>query len=656
MKTKLFLVLTLFSVFSVCTFSAENATNAMPASWIQPNNMQFTAGIKAQVFKNGVLYEPVGLTIAVFKNGVCRGVKNRLTQVGAIKMFIMAYASNFETESGFTAKMWDPTDNTTYDLVETINFTNSVSLGLTLVPFAYNIKYTNVIVDQTASTIPDAANADVIVGTAGKITVDANATLRSVELKSSGKLDLPIGRTLNVTGNLVLKSGSTFVDLNPAGGLTVGGTTTIQQNLTGAGGATPNGRFWYVGTPVTGVTSAVFDAAGSNQLWYYDEPTHAYVEITDNTTALQAGRGYVVLLGSNATINFTGALISGAKTFTLTNTPGNEKSGYNLVYNPYPSFIRWIDAASLPGNVLPSIWTRTATSSGAMAFDSYNTALGAGVSGSGSTATRYIAPYQAFWVKYTGAGSITLPLDNSMRTLVDVDYTSSVLKAKAAGSTQLLRLMVSDGTEVDETLIAFNSNATNNVDNYDTPKMSNDTFKIPEIYTTINSEKYAINSFNTVNDLDLGFTTEKAASKFTIKATEISNFDSDIMVVLVDKLDNKETELNVNTEYEFSSGVTATNTRFTVKFKSKNGITSSGIDSNNLPYTLVRTSNNGYELNILNSKLASVKVYNTVGQLIQNFSNISGNKTIGGNLPAGIYTVVVKIDGLQSISKKLSIK
>jgi hypothetical protein len=57
----------------------------------------------------------------------------------------------------------------------------------------------------------------------------------------------------------------------------------------------------------------------------------------------------------------------------------------------------------------------------------------------------------------------------------------------------------------------------------------------------------------------------------------------------------------------------------------------------------------------LNNKVANVKVFNTVGQLIQNFDNVSV-KSIGANLSAGVYTVVVKIDGLQSISKKLSIK
>lgn len=640
MKTKLFLLVTLLSLFSV-----KNASSAVPSNWIDPTTgFQYTAALRAQVYKNGVVYEPTGLVLAVFKDGQVRGVKSTFLTSGGKKFFNLTYRDNNTPVSGFNIKVYDPTDDAVYDIVETITFTAQQSIGTTTNPMALNIKLTSVAADQNVSTITDAANADVVVGSAGKITVDANTTLKSVALNGGGKLDLPSGRTLAVTGNFILKSGSRFVDLNPNGGLTVSGITTIQQDLTGAGGATPNGRFWYIGSPVTGATSAVFDAAGANKLWYYNEPTHAYVEITDNTTPLQAGRGYVVRMGANATVSFTGALITGAQSFNLTNTAGNAYSGYNLVYNPYPSFMRWHNAGSLPGAVAPSFWTR---SNGA--FDSYNVNLGAG---SSVGVTRYIAPYQAFWVY--SASNVSLPIANDMRTLVDVDNNANSLKAKAVSSIQMLRLKVSNGTEGDEILVAFTPNATNNADGYDTPKMSNDTFKIPEIYTTIGSEKYAINSFNAVSDFALGFET-KTANSFTIKATTVSNFDVDAKIVLVDKLNNNfEVELTEGAEYAFTSDVASTNDRFEVKFKSKGTATGVNATTNNL-YTLVRNSNNVYELNILNNKTANVKVFNTVGQLIQNFDNVSV-KSIGGNLSTGIYTVVVKVDGMQSVSKKLSIK
>jgi len=352
-------------------------------------------------------------------------------------------------------------------------------------------------------------------------------------------------------------------------------------------------------------------------------------------------------LGANATVNFTGALISGAQSFNLTKTGTDVKSGFNLIYNPYPSFMRWHTAANLPGAVAKSFWTRTNGS-----FDSFNVSLNGGT-GSSAGVTRYIAPYQAFWV-YT-ASNVSLPIANDMRTLEDFDRPANGLKAKAVNNTQMLRLKVSNGTDGDEILVAFTPEATSGVDNYDTQKMSSDTFVVPEIYTTIGAERFAINSSNTVSDFALGFET-KAASNFTIKATTVSNFDVDTKIVLVDKLNNNlETELTEGAEYAFASDVAANSNRFEVKFKSKGATTGVNPATANNVYTLVRNSNNGYELSVLNNKTANVKIFNTVGQLIQNFDNVNV-KSIGGNLSAGVYTVVVKIEGMQSVSRKLSIK
>jgi len=642
MKTKLFLLI-LVSLFSVNTFSNGNASNAAPG-WVAQTGLFYQKVIYAQVFKEGVQYLPtIPLHLAVFKDGgTCRGFKNVLTNgPNSSKLYNFNIGSAVTSEDGFSFKVYDPNVDAIYDIVQTINFRN-VNIGGLTTPMRLDIKLSSVTGNQSATAI---ANNDVVVKSTGVVTVDATTTLKSATLNNGGKLYLQSGRTLNITGNFILQSGSRFVDEGDGTGLNVTGTTTIQQDLTGAGGATPNGRFWYVGSPVVGATSAVFDAAGANKLWYYDEPTHAYVEITNNTTPLVAGRGYVVRLGANATVNFTGTLISGAQSFNLTRTPGNAKSGYNLIYNPYPSFMRWDNASQLPGVVTTSFWTRTNGS-----FDSFNLSLGAG---SGVGVTRYIAPYQAFWM-YT-ASNVSLPITNSMRSLDDFDNTANGLKAKAVNNTQMLRLKVSNGTVGDEILVAFTPEATSGVDNYDTQKMSSDTFVVPEIYTTIGSERFAINSSNTVSDFALGFET-KASSNFTIKATTVSNFDVDTKIVLVDKLNNNlETELTEGAEYAFASDVAANSNRFEVKFKSKGATTGVNPATANNVYTLVRNSNNGYELSVLNNKTANVKIFNTVGQLIQNFDNVNV-KSIGGNLSAGVYTVVVKIEGMQSVSRKLSIK
>ena len=127
------------------------------------------------------------------------------------------------------------------------------------------------------------------------------------------------------------------------------------------------------------------------------------------------------------------------------------------------------------------------------------------------------------------------------------DVTTNKLKAPSASKSvqQLLRLQVSNGTNSDETVVYFNPNASNGLDDYDSPKMTNANAAIPEIFTQVGTESLVINGLNNTasnRELPLGFTAGQA-STFNIKATEISNFDSDTQIVLRDNLLNKEENL-----------------------------------------------------------------------------------------------------------------
>jgi len=59
------------------------------------------------------------------------------------------------------------------------------------------------------------------------------------------------------------------------------------------------------------------------------------------SSALNPLRGYVS--AATTSLGFTGTLNSGLKTIALTRTAGKTKAGFNLVGNPYPSYLdgRW---------------------------------------------------------------------------------------------------------------------------------------------------------------------------------------------------------------------------------------------------------------------------------------------------------------------------
>lgn len=723
------------SVNRAVTISASSVKNSvMLDPWVTETGTQFTMPIYAQVKKNGVIYEPTGLLVGIFKNNKCWGYKNWINgPVGKVHQITAVY--NTTPATGFNYKVYDAGTGQYYEVVETVNFASNTPVGAIASPIIINVKFTitastnnvtkgtvtgtqgsftsgqsvsltatpvstayrfvnwtegasvvstsstfsfsasenrtlvanfenepvTLITNTNATTISNPTSTDLIVSSSnGKLNIDASLTLKSLSVDNGGKISLPNTNTLTVNGNFELKSDaingtSTFVDSNPNGGLTVTGTTTVQQYLTGAGGATPSGRFWYVGTPVSGATSAVFDAAGANQLWYYNEPTHAYVEITDNTTPLVVGRGYVVRLGANTTVTFTGTLVTGTKVLNLTNTSGHAKSGFNLIVNPYPSFVN-IDTA-LSGTVSPSVWTRSENSGNEMVFDTYNTSLNIGTSASGKTVTPYIAPLQAYWVKLSVGTTGSISLTNSLRTLQDEDLTTNKLKApqQANISLQFLRLRVSNGINSDETVIAFNPSALNGFDNYDSPKMSNDNVAIPEIYTISEGEKVAINGMNTIaldQQMALGFTTGQSNS-FSIKATEVNNLDTDVKIILLDNLLDRQQELTQGAEYNFTSDIATTSSRFSILFKSASGTTGLNNESVEKP---VRISNYvkgqiTVTLSKLTNKQVIITILNTVGQTLETIHTNGITNTINTQLKSGIYFVNVNVSGVNTTKK-----
>ena len=348
---------------------------------------------------------------------------------------------------------------------------------------------------------------------------------------------------------------ATFVD----NGTTSITNATVQQYLT-------SGRNWYVSIPVTGAGIAALSTATS--VVCYSEPTALWKTETVDST-LNPLRGYIsVNTGSSAAISFTGSLNTGSKTITLPRTFGVTKSGFNLVGNPYPSYLNW-DLATL-SNIETTMWYRTKTveTTPVYTFDTYNSTGGVGTNNNlAGAVTKYIPPMQAFWVRVKAPvlshDTIgTLTFDNTMR--LHANSTTNLLKAPAAKNSpqQVLRLQVSNGINSDEAIVLFNPNASSGLDDYDSQKMTNGNAAIPEIYTTTGNEQLVINGLNNTDinsELPVGFTTGEA-NTFTLKATELTNFDAGTQVILKDNMLNTQQDLTEGVAYSFTSDV-ATNSK-----------------------------------------------------------------------------------------------
>ncbi len=506
--------------------------------------------------------------------------------------------------------------------------------------------------------VPAYANATSInVLNGHTITVDANATAPSVIIKSGANLSLADTKLLEITGNLTIESdGSngtgTFVDANAAGGLTVSGTTTVNQNLTY--------RTWYITSPI----DAAQPITSINRIKSYNEADNSWPTLFDSnlsvpipygSNSFEIGKGYLVVPNADATnIQFTGSgngkLNNGVKEISLKMTDGATKTGFNLIGNPYPSYLDWTAVYTANSAKLSdaTMWYRTKVG----AEYKFWTVTGAGV-GSTTEATQNIPPMQAFWVR-TNANNSVLTLNKDMRSHAPASYKS--LKAPAAKNAEmsLIRLQVSNGTNTDETVIYFSANATNGRDAFDAPKMSNDNAAIPEIYTTLGAEQLVINGMNTIpmdQEIGLGFVAGDARS-FSLQANEVSNLPADVKLILKDNVTNAETDVTDGvTAYAFTP-LAITGTRFSIIFRSAGAVT--GVEKQ-ADTKLMVYSNHKNQITLVNNDLtnlgSTVSVYNAVGQKLLS-KQIAGSITLlDGNFTAGVYMVKVN-----SISKKVIVK
>ena len=499
--------------------------------------------------------------------------------------------------------------------------------------------------------------ADISVPANADLTIGADRTIHNISIERGGKVTLNDGYSLIVNDiniNSDANGTGTFVDKNAtnAHGLTVNGTSTVQQYVTStAKGVT--GRNWYVSSPVSAAVSSTITTATTNDLVSYNETTGGW----DNAgSTMGIMKGYIAISpAQNTTLVFSGgSLNTGSQSVSNLSYAGATKKGFNLIGNPYPSYLDW-DLGTV-SNVLTSVWYRS-KSTGAYLFQTYNTLGGLPTATNGGT--NLIPPMQAFWVRATSATN-SVSFDNTMRSHQDQTVATNRLKSpsKANALQQVLRLAVSNGVNTDETVLYSNPNALNGADNYDSPKMTNANIAIPELYTLVEGEQMVINGLNTIpydTEIPLGFTTGQTNS-FTIKASLISNFDAGTQILLKDYQDINNpvtTDLSDGSNYAFTSDATSNNTnRFTLTFRAPS--VSTGINPENNNNIWISTHDGQLVVNGNSNSETIVSVYNAIGQKIASQRMTESTKALNTKLATGVYMVAVSNAG-KNITKKIII-
>lgn len=418
---------------------------------------------------------------------------------------------------------------------------------------------------------------------------------------------LTLQDTLRSNGTMTLKDGSSFIC--PA---TTGGRYRFGRDFPGNQAGTGR-EWWYLSSPVSDASAEGFDSGGLNNFGYFDESANppAFVKLNDSPYVLEQGRGYLAQIRANGSFFFEGpALNSGTICIQPTRSGNSDPGrGFNLIGNPYPSSIDWHLVFNSPEtvNISPTLWYRThAGNNNIMEFRTYNTALGLGLKG----ASAIIPPMQGFWIRVENDGSHgsisftndvrlhELSSSNSLKTAsenglklndpnqVTVPALNKDLAGFSAGSDglpagtddyaagnadlfQYIRLEITNGTYADELLLVGNPGFSEGRDEYDSPKLTNSSPDIPEIYilpdATVSSaypsmnaeetEEYAIASFPGLSGrtFPLGIRSGRSGI-FKIAMIQDAclrvDTNQDLRVQLRDRLTGENVELNAEA-YEF---------------------------------------------------------------------------------------------------------
>ena len=543
------------------------------------------------------------------------------------------------SNNGYWIDIWGGSSNT---LLLSGGLTGTGGLSIknnTLVKYASATTYTGdtYIEAGILEVCDDMSSSSITVKNGAKLQINGtDVDIQNLIIETGGYVEILPGKSLTVNGTLTnngtltLKSDATngTGSLVTNGGVTNGGTTNynIEQYLTG-------GRNWYISSPVSNGTLVL---AGFER----NEPTAAWDPISSGASTT-IGKGYIVQPGANGNITFSGTINDNEPSLTLSRTTGVEKEGFNLIGNPYPAYLDWTKAYTQNISIMPTstMWYRTYTG-GAYAFWTVNGASGVG---SPTDASYMIPPAQAFWVR-ANANNVSFSFTKAMRSHAT---TTNMMKSKAANNSilSIARIKVSNGINSDETVLYVHQNASNDMDMFDSEKMSNNDATRPEIFTKINADELAINGMSNLpldTEIPLGFRTEQQHN-FEFSVTEFSGFDSNIKLVIKDAVAQAEQELFPGHAYSFTSKISNSTSRFSLIFKSNNTTTENKLPVYNQVY-VYKNSNKKLvvKLNEFESRYAQIIIYNTTGQKVHE-QTISANETvIYKELKAGIYLVKVK--------------
>lgn len=396
-------------------------------------------------------------------------------------------------------------------------------------------------------------------------------------------------------------------------------TLVIPDNISGEGEFEfnqflPSARNWYISSPLLDAT------VPDNYIIYSYNEQYANWEKINSGTVFSAAKGYIAQSASGNNLMFSGKKIQSDVTALLTRTPGNGYSGFNLVGNPFPSYLN-ISQISDNEHIEPSYWYRSKMNN-RYVFDTYNIAGGISTSNSGHIVNQWIPPMQAFWLKLKpGNQNSILTFNQFLKG--HQDNINNIFRIKNNDLIPVLRITISAEEEKDESVVYMYPDASDEIDKFDSYKLS-DLNSPVEIFSIYGQSKLAINGIKQTDsdffynaaekEVRIGVKCKKN-EKHTIQFNQ-SNFSSENTLVFKDQLKNLEIPVNDGFAYDFLANEEFIYDRFSILIKVNNQITST---NNLLEETTVfkRLDLNKGMIHIISNHLGKSILYDITGKRIK---------------------------------------
>ena len=497
-------------------------------------------------------------------------------------------------------------------------------------------------------------------------------------LSINGTLNIDPASSLTVSGNLT--NNETVVlnsDSSEYSSIIVEGTSSGDITYNRYVNTVGSDEWDLVGSPVGSLSFSSFvsdnstplanNGSGTYALGYYNNSDDTWTNYTDDTGSndvssagnFTLGQGYQMASSSGATLAFTGTVATSSQTQSVINNNGNGGTRWNLVANPFPSYIHLndnndatnnflsVNSSKIDGNYL-AVYGYDADGTG---YTIYNHA--------GDTPGDYIAPGQAFFIAAASSSSDNISFTTAMRTISGGDDFISGRLAQNTWSRFYLRLN-EDENFISETKFYFDEGLSLSLDpGYDAGALNQSDDLMSRLVEQDQGVGMAMNAMGisaleeeTVIPLVLN---RDAGVEFSI-SFEDSSIPEDVGVYLEDTL--LETLTNLR-----SSDFTLTpesDLSDMGRFYLRIGNTSLGGNDLDESYiSIYKAASDDFVTieGLSNIEKANVQLFNIIGQEVLNTtlqSNQSTQTLSTSGLTTGVYVIRLQADN-SVIAKKIII-